>query len=81
MVGFSSNPLFYLAPRPGLEPGTCGLTVVIASLYWRGFRGSYQLIQMVIYTLCFVTIPHFTGYSAANLQQKIKRNSGSGSYT
>jgi hypothetical protein len=23
---FSSNPLMLLAPRPGLEPGTCGLT-------------------------------------------------------
>ena len=21
------NPLYFLAPRPGLEPGTCGLTV------------------------------------------------------
>ena len=22
-----ANPLNFLAPRPGLEPGTCGLTV------------------------------------------------------
>jgi hypothetical protein len=24
---FARNPLIILAPRPGLEPGTCGLTV------------------------------------------------------
>ena len=28
------NPLIYLAPRPGLEPGTCGLTVRILLHLW-----------------------------------------------
>ena len=26
--------LIYLAPRPGLEPGTCGLTVRVCNQYW-----------------------------------------------
>ena len=36
---FSSNPLNFLAPRPGLEPGTCGLTESQARVKLSIFNG------------------------------------------
>uniref|UniRef100_E6QQ61 Uncharacterized protein n=1 Tax=mine drainage metagenome TaxID=410659 RepID=E6QQ61_9ZZZZ len=60
-----------MAPRPGLEPGTCGLTVEKRSLIQRGFQSCYQLNHLLSYTVCFAIIPLFTGYGAADLQQKI----------
>src|SRR6266704_3668679 len=45
-TGVAHNALIDLAPRPGLEPGTCGLTV-------RRSVGKYFLIRLLQHTPSF----------------------------
>ena len=41
------KPLVLLAPRPGLEPGTCGLTEIQAAQKVNIFNGLYQKNRFV----------------------------------